>query len=307
MPIKLGYTVEIEARTVGFRPNRDDKMRGAGGEIIGYNTWSVLGPAMTALGEVPLWLSGILLVGGMTLLSMVGLILVRRRVSLDRLRTNNEVAGFKFATIGVIYAVLLAFAVLVVWERFNRAEEYVAQEAAAAATIYRLAAGLGDQEGASVRGSMTAYLKAAITEDWPAMARREHSPIATQALNDVYTAVLRYRPVDQRGAVVLTAVLHQLDLITEARRARIVVASGIVPGVVWLVLLGGALVTIGFTYFFGTENLRAQTLMTGALSLLIFSGLLLIIALDLPFAGTVRIEPEPLALALKDFGGASSP
>jgi high-affinity Fe2+/Pb2+ permease len=84
------------------------------------------------------------------------------------------------------------------------------------------------------------------------------------------------------------------------------VASGIVPGVIWLVLLGGALVTIGFTYFFGTENLRAQMLMTGALSLLIFSGLLIIIAIDHPFAGTVRIEPESLALVLKDFGGASS-
>jgi hypothetical protein len=262
---------------------------------------------MSALSEAPLWISGIFLVGGMTLLSMVGLILVRRLVALERLSTNNEVAGFKFATVGVLYAVLLAFAVLVVWEKFNRAEEHVAQEAGAAATIYRLAAGLGDQEGASLRDSMTAYLKAAITEDWPAMARGEQSPIANQALNDVYAAALRYRPVEQRGAVVLTAVLHQLDLITEARRARMVVASGIVPGVIWLVLLGGALVTIGFTYFFGTENLRAQMLMTGALSLLIFSGLLIIIAIDLPFAGTVHIEPEPLALVLKDFGGTSSP
>jgi Protein of unknown function (DUF4239) len=137
---------------------------------------------MSALSEAPLWISGILLVGGMTLLSMVGLILVRRRVALERLRTNNEVAGFKFATVGVLYAVLLAFAVLVVWEKFNRAEEHVAQEAGAAATIYRLAAGLGDQEGASLRDTMTAYLKAAITEDWPAMARGRQSPSAQRRL-----------------------------------------------------------------------------------------------------------------------------
>jgi L-alanine-DL-glutamate epimerase-like enolase superfamily enzyme len=29
-------------------------------------------------------------------------VLVRRRVSLDQLRVNNEVAGFKFATVGVL-------------------------------------------------------------------------------------------------------------------------------------------------------------------------------------------------------------
>ncbi len=77
---------------------------------------------------------------------------------------------------------------------------------------------------------MTAYLKAAITEDWPAMERGKHSPLANKALNDVYAAALQYQPVDQKGAVVLSAVLHQLDLITQARRARIVVASEIVPG-----------------------------------------------------------------------------
>src|SRR5690349_20738036 len=57
----------------------------------------------------PLWLSGTLLIGVATLIAMAGPILVRRRVSLDRLRINNEVAGFKFATVGVLYAVLLAF------------------------------------------------------------------------------------------------------------------------------------------------------------------------------------------------------
>jgi hypothetical protein len=29
---------------------------------------------------------------------------------------------------------------------------------------------------------------------------------------------------------------------------------------VWLVLFGGAILTIGFTFFFKTENLRAQAL-----------------------------------------------
>ena len=87
-----------------------------------------------------------------------------------------------------------------------------------------------------------------------------------------------------------------------------VLASGIVPGIVWLVLFGGgAVVTIGFTFFFGTENIRAQAMMTGALSVLIFSGLLIIIAIDHPFAGSVKVGPEALVLVLKDFSGASRP
>ncbi len=41
---------------------------------------------------------------------------------------------------GVLYAVMLAFAVIVVWEKFNDAEKVVAQEAGAATMIYQLIA-----------------------------------------------------------------------------------------------------------------------------------------------------------------------
>jgi hypothetical protein len=35
-----------------------------------------------------------------------------RRVALEGLSTNNEIAGFKFATVGVLYAVLVACAII---------------------------------------------------------------------------------------------------------------------------------------------------------------------------------------------------
>jgi hypothetical protein len=225
-------------------------------------------------------------------------------VSLSRLRTNNEVAGFKFATVGVLYAVLLAFAVIVVWEKYSEAERDVALEAGAAATVYRLAPGIGGEPGAALRDAMSAYLEVTIDEDWPAMEHGEESPNAVAALNAVYAALIREQPTDARDAALMSEALRQLDELTQARRARIVLASGIVPGVLWLVLFAGAFLTVGFTFFFGTENLRAQMLMTGALSVLIFSGLVVIIGIDRPFAGTVRVGPEALAEVLADFGGA---
>jgi hypothetical protein len=63
-----------------------------------------------------LWISGAIIVGGGTLLAMLGPALIRRYVALDCLTVNNEIAGFKFATVGVLYAVLLAFVVMV-WEK----------------------------------------------------------------------------------------------------------------------------------------------------------------------------------------------
>ena len=119
----------------------------------------------------PLWLSGMLIVGLPTVLAMLGPILVRRYVTLDKLRTNNEVAGFKFAAVGVLYAVLLAFAIIVVWEKFSDAESDVAKEAGAAATIYRLSEGIGGEAGIALRAALTNYLEVTISDDWPAMER----------------------------------------------------------------------------------------------------------------------------------------
>jgi hypothetical protein len=58
------------------------------------------------------------------------------------------------------------------------------------------------------------------------------------------------------------------------------------------VLLAGGVVTIGFTFFFGTQNPRAQGLMTAALALTIGVVLLSILALEQPFAGMSRVAPE---------------
>jgi hypothetical protein len=89
--------------------------------------------------------------------------------------------------------------------------------------------------------------------------------------------------------------------LTQARRDRLVMASGAVPGIIWVVLFTGALLTISFTFFFGTLNVRNQAVMTGALSLLILSVLVIIVAIDRPFAGAVQISAEPLVDVLHSF------
>jgi Na+/melibiose symporter-like transporter len=243
------------------------------------------------LAGLPFWLSGILVVGLPTVLAMVGPILVRRYVTLEKLAENNEVAGFKFAVVGVLYAVLLAFAIIVVWERFSNAENNVATEAGAAANIYRLSHGINGQPGMAV-----------ISDGWPAMERGRASTSVREALDGVYKALLNFESPERRDTALVSEILRQLDTITQMRRARLSASVGLVPGVIWPTLFGGALITIAYTFFFGSRNLGAQTLMTGMLSIIIFSGLLTAILIDQPFAGVVKVTPHALTQVLEDFG-----
>jgi Na+/melibiose symporter-like transporter len=251
------------------------------------------------LSELPLWAEIVLLVVLPTIAAMCAPILLRRSIGYERLATNNEIAGFKFAVVGVVYSVMVAFAVIVVWERFNDAEIAVAQEAGASATLFRLA--VGPEPGvAAVRAALDDYLKAAIDRDWPAMAQETRSREAKQALDGLYAAMLRLAADGSRQPPVLLEMFKQLDAVTQARRARLHLAAGAVPEIIWLVLTCGAALTVGFTFFFGTKNLPAQVMMTGILSLLVFMALLVIVSIDHPFTGPSSVGSEPLQNVVED-------
>ncbi|HYC10682.1 MAG TPA: hypothetical protein VEC10_13660 [Steroidobacteraceae bacterium] len=254
------------------------------------------------LAGCPLWVTGSLLVLLPAVLAMCGLVLVRRHVGLARLAHNNEVAGFKFAVVGVIYAVMLAFAVVVVWQRYNDAELAVIQEAGAAATLYRLAAG-PEPEAAQTRDALTNYLRSAIASDWPAMAREKVSPEVTAELNALYAAALRLSQ-GGRPAAEVTEMFYQLDQMTQARRSRLHLCFGVVPIVLWHALILGGALTVAFTFFFGTRNLRAQMLMTGVLAIIVFMGLFVIVSIEHPFTGPVHVGSGPLLQVLADFVAA---
>jgi hypothetical protein len=254
------------------------------------------------LANQPLWLLVALLVVVPSALAMAAQVFIRRWVGVETLVKNNEVAGFKFATVGVIYAVLLAFTVIVVWEKFSEAETAVAQEAGATAALFRYAIG-GEPEAQAVRRSLKVYLATMVEKEWPAMAAEGESAEATRALDEVYRAAIALNRAGTRNTADMSEVFRQLDNVTAARRLRLHLASGLVPNIIWFTLFAGAFLTVAFTLFFGSENLLAQLGMTCVLSVLVTFGLVVIVSTDHPFTGPVHILPHPLESVLADFGG----
>jgi Protein of unknown function (DUF4239) len=256
--------------------------------------------SMLYLAGLPLWQAILLVVILPTIIAVCGQLLVRKSVGLERLTTNNEIAGFKFATVGVIFAVIVAFAVIVVWEKFAEAESAVAQEGGAAATLYRLVAA-PDPKMKATREALTNYLKLAIEKEWPAMAAGKASRSVTDALSALYDSVTRLAEGDTKQTALLIEMFKQLDEITHARRTRVHLASGVVPTVVWFVVFTAATLTVTFAFFFGAQNLRAQILMTAFLSLLTFTSVFAIVEINYPFTGPSNVGSHPLSVVLEDF------
>jgi hypothetical protein len=233
-------------------------------------------------------------------LALGGLLIVRRQREHEDVVPQHEVAGFLIAVVGVIYAVVLAFVVVISWEQYTAAATDAASEAGAIGSLYRDAVALGPQ-GRQLRRAVSQYAHQVAYVEWPYVAKHlEEDPGTSRELNTVWKAVTQLKTTATQAELARRAV----DDITQAnvnRRERIDQSGSQLPTPLWIVVLAGGVLTIGFCYFFSLENVRAQAAMISILAALIALSVFVILALDLPFSGDVAVQPAALHDEINEF------
>jgi hypothetical protein len=254
---------------------------------------------LRVINHVPLWL---VLLGGVFALEVysVGFVLLcRKKWGPERLGLNNQVAGFKFSVIGTLYAVLLAFVVIVVWQNYNKTNTAVRNEAKAVGDLTQLSYALPEPEGSEIRGSLGDYVNSVRQSEWATMARGLPSSTTADKLAHLTQAIFDVRSDQFHDLALFQQGLRLLGVIEDSRSERLDSADGSVPPVLWLVLVAGAMITLGYPAFFGTTNLLAQTLMTAALAALVALSFLPALVLDFPFTGRAALPSQLFQGALE--------
>jgi hypothetical protein len=251
------------------------------------------------LESLPTLLAGIVIVGGFVILSMATGYAVSRFTSEEIRTAHNDRAGFILAVIGVIYAVLLAFVAIGVWERFEQADERGYDEASAIATVYRDAGSF--PSAMRLRPMLRAYTRSVISVEWPRMARGDRSELSNVLLVAADREVRALPATTLRLANIQSQMLSAMDTALADRDARLTIDSSGINPMLWFVLVAGAVITVAFTFLFGFDQTLMQQLMIGGLSLLIGLVLFLTVALDYPFRGSIAVGPEAFRSLLDTF------
>ena len=243
---------------------------------------------------------GVLTVCVVALVAVAGLVTVQRLVPAARRQEHNDVAGFIYAVVGVIYAVLLALMVIAVWEEHEAAKSTVREEANELANIFWLAHRLPEPEGSHLQELALSYASVVAEEEWPRMARGDGSSPEAWALMDEMRLSMQNVEVDTRSEQVLfERGLERIDALADARSERMVEAEEGIPAVLWAVLVFGGIITVGFTYLFGLENTWSHRLMVAAVAGLIALVLFTVDSLEHPFSGVTRVGPKAFELVLE--------
>lgn len=227
-------------------------------------------------------------------ISIFALTIIRKKFNWETLTENHEFGGFLFNALGLIYAVLVAFVVYATWDEYENASSICSEEANTLQDLYLNSEGLPAQYRETIKSKVTEYLQAVIEKDWPLLGKEEANPESRNLLLEIGKVYMSMDTLnDDKEKAVFTQSLERLDQAMDYRRLRILSAQSHIPSIIWAVLLFGGLTSVAFSLFFFTKSFAVQATMTTLFVTTNVIILLLILFLDYPFTGDLKISPEP--------------
>lgn len=247
---------------------------------------------MLWLYNLPTWLLLLLIVGLFVGSSLTGLYLVHRKLHTGTLpdEIDNGTVGWFFSGLTLFYGLLLGLLTVAAWGNYNQATSIASQEAATLATLYRNSAGYPKKVQNELRYRLRQYTHVVIERSWPAQQQGKLPTSETLVLNLFQKYLFGLNGLTGSQLVVHAETIRAYGSLVELRRQRMEAIQGGVPGVIWVVVLLGALATIGFSYCFVVRRYLLHATLTGVLSAMIGLLVFLLVVLDHPFWGEVSVS-----------------
>ena len=259
---------------------------------------------MDMLGNLPISIQAVAVVITFASLSVAGLYLVRRRIPAQVLKDDHDVAGFTFGVIGAFYGVILAFVIVAVWQRFERANETTQKEALAISNLYNLSRGFDEPARGAMQQALRQYATEVVDREWNEMAVYNYRQ-TSRGEQRIWDVLSSYNPATARQQTFLDKSVDQVAELSDTRQLRYLYYSEDLPSVIWIVIYVGCLITLGFGYFFGTRLFRSQAIMIATFAALIGLTILAISELANPYQGAVVVSDQPFRYALSAMTPAS--
>jgi hypothetical protein len=248
--------------------------------------------------DLPNWLFGALSVLAFCVFGIAGLALTRRWApSLHHATlSHNDIVGYYFGAITVLYGITLGLLMVGVWSTFTETEEKVDREAATLAALYLDVSHYPAPNRELLQDDLRDYARQVIDTAWP-QQRRGMIPKG----NVTIVAVLAYdlatfEPATEQQKVLHEESYHQFSELVQCRRSRILGVTAGLSGAMWALVLVGAVINIAVTWCFHLHNQKMHFWMTALTSSLLGLMIFLLAAMDHPYLGRLSVSPEPFRL-----------
>ena len=231
---------------------------------------------------------------------------LRRLVPAEHLSADSKDAvKLALGLVATMTAILLGLLVSSAKSSFDTARSEVMQMSAKIALLDRVLMLYGPQT-ADARHALRDSVAEGVRRTWPADGRRPAQLEPNEEMGDaVYVAISRLAPQDeaQRAlkteATTLMVQLAELRTLVRAQAVSSVSKPLLIALVIWLVVI-----FLGFSLLAPANATNTLALLAGAFS--VACAVFIILELDHPFAGVVRIPSEPMIRTLEHLSNQTS-
>lgn len=227
--------------------------------------------------------------------------LLRRIWPPARRREHNEITGWQISVLGTTYAVIVGFMLFAVWSDFRIADQNAQAEASCLINLYWVTAGLPQGQRDQIRRLASEYAEAMITEEWPAMDRGSEGAAGQRTTQQLWATASQPQSLSASEQASLAQTLAELSKLTQHRRIRELQSKTSLPGILWVLLVVGAVITIMSACLFGSEYPALHMLQVVILAFLLSMSLVTIADINRPFQGAVRVPPRGFENARRTF------
>ena len=253
---------------------------------------------MDFLFDLPLFLSGPFLIGILVGFSLLGLNWFRKR-QLPRLRfgeTDVEFGAAMLASIMVFYGLATALTAVQVWEGFEKVKEINEQEASSLAAFYRNVSYYPEPMRSAMRDRIRDYTHQVIHESWPLQRRGRIPTQGVKLMDEVQTLLVHFEPSTEAEKGLALETLASYDRMMEARRMRLGSIERKLPGILWVVIVAGAFISLISSFYFPVLDPHVHRIQVGLLAGFIGLVIFMMLALDRPYRGDLGLKPRPYEL-----------
>src|SRR3954468_15466365 len=250
------------------------------------------------LSSLPIWVLAVVLNAWLIGVAVLGLWFVRRQL-LPRMRLTYPDSNYAAAmaqSAMLLYALIAALTAVGVWQKYSEVSQIVSSEASAIAGLWRNLAGYPQQERDEMRDVLRGYTEQVIHEAWPQQRRGQIPGEGVEWMDRVQSQLLSFQPTTDSQKIVHAETFRLYNNLVQQRRQRLDSVHAGLPGVLWVVLLPGAMVVLIPFLFFHVENARFQYLLLVGIAGFVAMVLFVIIALDRPFSGDLGITADSYQL-----------
>jgi hypothetical protein len=238
-----------------------------------------------------------LLVALVTGLAIGAMLLVRRGAPDGSYFEDGDRASGVFGVLATGFAILLGFVVFLAYESFDSSRAGAEAEARLVAQQFETAQFLPHAVGARLSGELICYARTVVRDEWPQL----ESGAGAELINPWSVAMFRSLQLSEPQLASEQAAfskwLDQTSDREDARADRTHGAEGVIPFHLWIVLFLSAAVIFGYMLFFADRGERAkvQSMLIGAVAVVLTSTLLLLWFLDTPYHGGIgALQPTQM-------------